>query len=59
VPAVTQQIKAAKPDTTVILAGYPKDQVEAHKAAGVDDFIYLGANVYDMILNLQQKLGVV
>jgi methylmalonyl-CoA mutase len=59
VPPVTQQIKAAKPDTTVILAGYPKDQVEAHKAAGVDDFIYLGANVYDLLLNLQQKLGVV
>lgn len=59
VPPITKAIKAARPETTVILAGYPKDQIEAHKAAGVDDFIFLGANVYDMLLGLQQKLGVV
>jgi len=58
VPPLTQQIKAAKPDTLVILAGYPTDQVEAHRAAGVDDFIHVRANVVEMLSSLQQKLGV-
>lgn len=58
VPPLTQQIKAAKPDTLVILAGYPADQIEAHRAAGVDDFIHLRANVVELLSNLQQKLGV-
>jgi methylmalonyl-CoA mutase len=58
VPPLTQQIKAVKPDTLVILAGYPADQVNAHRAAGVDDFIHVRANVVEMLSNLQQKLGV-
>lgn len=59
VPPLTKQIKSSKPDTTVILAGYPADQVEAHKQAGVDEFIHLRANCHDILLNLQKKIGVV
>lgn len=58
VPTLTQQIKAARPETTVLLAGYPADQVEAHKQAGVDEFIHLRANCHDILLNLQKKIGV-
>jgi methylmalonyl-CoA mutase len=59
VPPLVQQIKAAKPATLVILAGYPADQVEAaYKAGGVDDFIHLRANVVETLSKLQQKLGV-
>ncbi|GJQ61670.1 MAG: methylmalonyl-CoA mutase [Melioribacteraceae bacterium] len=52
-------VKAAKTrgDVTVILAGYPKDKVEEYKAAGVDDFIYLGADVYAIISELLKNLG--
>lgn len=58
VPPLTQQIKASHPDTLVILAGYPHDQVEAHKAAGIDDFIHLRANCYEMLQTIQKKIGV-
>ncbi len=58
VPPITQQIKAARPDTLVLVAGYPAEQVEAHKAAGVDDFIHLRANCYQMNAQLQEKIGV-
>lgn len=56
---VSPFVKAAKTgdDVTVVLAGYPKDQVEAHKEAGVDEFIFLGADVYAIISGLMKKLG--
>ena len=43
----------------VILAGYPQDQIEAHQAAGVDDFIHIRANCYDMNDKLLQQMGVI
>jgi methylmalonyl-CoA mutase len=58
VPPLVKLIKAEKPDTMVILAGYPADQVEAHQAAGVDAFVHLRANCHEMLVNLQQKIGV-
>ena len=51
-------IKEKDLEITVILAGYPKDQVEALKSAGVDDFIYLGSDAASLLENLQKKLGV-
>jgi methylmalonyl-CoA mutase len=53
VPPLTQKLKAARPAISVLVAGYPADQVEALKAAGVDNFVYLGANCYELLLNLQ------
>ncbi|HMQ52202.1 MAG TPA: methylmalonyl-CoA mutase family protein [Anaerolineae bacterium] len=57
VPPLVQKVKAAKPDTAVILAGYPQAQIEAHKAAGVDEFIHVKANAYEILSGLQQKLA--
>lgn len=57
-PPLTQQIKAARPDTLVILAGYPADQVESHKAAGVDEFIHVRADVYSILARAMEKIGV-
>lgn len=52
-------VKAAKNrgDVTVVLAGYPKDQVDAYKEAGIDEFIFLGADVYAIISGLLKNLG--
>ncbi len=58
VAPLTQQIKTAKAETQVLLAGYPADQVEAHKAAGVGAFIHIRANVYETLAGLQRKLGI-
>lgn len=57
VPPLVQGIKAQQPDALVILAGYPKDQIEAHKAAGIDAFIYLGADCLALNQWLQEKLS--
>ncbi|GAB4440101.1 MAG: methylmalonyl-CoA mutase family protein [Anaerolineae bacterium] len=56
VPPLTQAIKTANPDITVVLAGYPADQIEAHRAAGVDEFIHVRANVVEILGGLQEKL---
>ena len=55
VPPLTQQLKAANPEIVVILAGYPKEHVASFKAAGVDAFIYLGADCLAVNQWLQEK----
>ena len=59
VPPLVRAVKAQSPNMAVFLAGYPADQVDAHKAAGVDDFIHLRANCFELLTQLQQTLGVV
>lgn len=58
VPPITKAIKEKKPEVQVIVAGYPKDQIDMHKEAGVDDFIYLGCDAYQLLANLLKKIGV-
>jgi len=57
VPSLAKGVKTAKPDTLVLVAGYPADHVEAFKAAGVDDFIHIRANCYELLNKLQNKMG--
>jgi methylmalonyl-CoA mutase len=59
VPPIVEGIKQSRPATKVLLAGYPTDHVEAFQAAGIDDFIHLGANCYQLLSNLQTQLGIV
>ncbi len=40
----------------LILAGYPKQKIEAYKQAGIDLFIYNGSNMIDTLEEIQQKL---
>jgi methylmalonyl-CoA mutase len=49
-------IKKEKPRAMFILAGYPTDKVEEYKAAGIDDFIYFKANVYEIVNKVQKFL---
>jgi methylmalonyl-CoA mutase len=49
VPAITKGIKEKSANKVIVLAGYPKDQIEHHKASGVDEFIYLGGNVVETL----------
>jgi methylmalonyl-CoA mutase len=59
VPQLAPALKAAIPGVSVILAGQPADQIEAHKASGVDDFIHVRANLLAVLGGLQKKIGVV
>ncbi len=58
VPVVVKGLKEKNKNIQVILAGYPKDQVEAHKEAGVDGFIYMGADVHAVLADVFKKIGV-
>jgi len=58
VPHFVEQIKKENPANLCILAGYPKDQVEVHKKNGIDDFIFLGANLISVISSIFDKSGV-
>jgi methylmalonyl-CoA mutase len=54
VPEFAQMVKKFKPLTYIILAGYPKEQIELYKQLGVDDFIYLNSDVYETLLRIQK-----
>lgn len=48
VPPLVEAIRKKARDTIIILAGRPAEQVEALREAGVDEFIYLGADCLAM-----------
>ncbi|MDR1462750.1 MAG: acyl-CoA mutase large subunit family protein [Azoarcus sp.] len=56
VPALTRRVKAAKPEITVIVAGrQPPEVVETFNAAGVDDYIHVRANCFEINRKLHDK----
>jgi methylmalonyl-CoA mutase len=58
VPAFARAVKAASPDTLVLVAGLLPDHTEAFQDAGVDDFIHLRANNLEMLETIHRLTGV-
>ena len=58
VPAIAAAIKAASASVTVIVAGAATDAAEAWKAAGVDEYVNVRVNTYQLLKKLQVKMGV-
>lgn len=56
VPAVLAEMAGAMP---VILAGFPAEQVEAFKSAGIADFIHLKADCAAFLADWQKRTGVI
>jgi methylmalonyl-CoA mutase len=56
VPVLVKKLKNKVKDMKVILAGYPKEQIEELKKSGIDDFIFLGADAYVLLKNLLTNL---
>jgi methylmalonyl-CoA mutase len=50
--------KAARPDVTLLVAGAPGDQEAAWRAAGVDDFVNVRSNNYELNHQLLTGAGV-
>jgi len=48
VPVLAKKLKKNIPGVVLILAGYPKEQIEEHKKNGIDEFIFLGTDVYSI-----------
>lgn len=58
VPPLAKELKETMPNVTVILAGAPpKDLEPTYREAGVDDFISVRANCYEILHTLQDKKG--
>ena len=58
VPPLAKELKETMPNVTVILAGAPpKDLEPVYREAGVDDFISVRANCYEILHTLQDKKG--
>jgi methylmalonyl-CoA mutase len=58
VPAIARAIKALPNAPFVVVAGYPKEHIEAFKQAGVDDFIHVRSNLLETLRAYQSRLGI-
>jgi len=58
VPPLVTALRARVPAAIIVLAGYPADQIEAHRQAGVDDFIHLRADVLEVLSKIHARLGI-
>lgn len=58
VPLIAKSIKENNSNINVTLAGYPKDQIEEFKNAGVDDFIHIKSNVVETLTSYQRFFGI-
>jgi methylmalonyl-CoA mutase len=59
VPAICKQLKKMNNRPIIVLAGYPKEDVETYQEAGVDEFIYSNCNVLETLKRFQQKLNII
>jgi methylmalonyl-CoA mutase len=58
VPPLVKALRAGQPDAVIALAGYPPDQIEAHKQAGVDEFIHVRADAVELLAKFHSRLGI-
>ncbi|MCH6264465.1 methylmalonyl-CoA mutase family protein [Neobacillus citreus] len=59
VPQLACELKQENPEITLFLAGLPDSEtIELFKQAGVDQFVHLGSNCYNMLFDLQQRKGI-
>jgi methylmalonyl-CoA mutase len=58
VPVICPAIKSKNKNIKVIVAGYPKEIIDALKAAGTDDFIHVRTDVVEFLKDMQNNLGI-
>ena len=54
---VTKLLKKEQPEKILILTGYPQDSIEEYKSAGIDEFIHIKSNIYDILNKLLNKIN--
>jgi methylmalonyl-CoA mutase len=55
---LAKKIKQKNPDIFLFLAGRPGEDEDEFRAAGIDDFIYIGKDVYADLIKLLGRAGV-
>ena len=58
VPLICKSLKASSKPPKIVLAGFPKDQIEYYRSEGVDEFIHIRSNVLEMLTKFQNLLGI-
>src|SRR5208337_864340 len=58
VPLLVPALRAKRPDAIMVLAGYPKDQMQTHQATGVDEFIHVRVDAVEVLKRFHAKLGI-
>ena len=58
VPDITQRIKHVNRELLLVVAGYPKDQIDRFREAGVDDFIHVRCNLLETLTKFQKVLKI-
>ena len=58
VPPIAKKLKATKQNLHITLAGYPKEQIEEYKKAGVDEFIHVKSNIIETLKKYHEFIGI-
>ena len=58
VPLLVEAIRARNPDAFLVLAGFPADQLEAHKKAGVNEFVHIRADAVALLSKFHTQHGI-
>jgi methylmalonyl-CoA mutase len=53
------KLRQAIPHARIIVAGYPKEQIDSLKELGVDDFVHIRTVAQDALAHWQKQLGIV
>lgn len=59
VPALCSKIEQLNEQPVLVLAGYPKEQLDSYKQAGISEFIHAGSNVLATLRKFHRKLGII
>jgi methylmalonyl-CoA mutase len=58
VPPLVKALRSKRTDALIVLAGYPQEQLETHRQAGVDEFVHIRTDALEFLANLHSKLGI-
>jgi methylmalonyl-CoA mutase len=58
VPPLVKALRGKCQDAICVVAGYPQEQVETYKSAGIDEFIHMRADVVEVLTGMHAKLGI-
>ncbi|WP_432408994.1 methylmalonyl-CoA mutase family protein [Wukongibacter sp. M2B1] len=57
VPAIAKAIKSKNPKMSLVVAGRPSKELEStYREAGIDHFIYMGADCYNLLSSFQKEV---
>ena len=54
----SKSLKKQKPNISIVLAGFPGKDEERYREWGLDDFIFMGSNLFAILESLLKKIGV-